>query len=188
MSPQRSDDLYSVPEGIPRPVDDGACDHLPGLAVPSVVLASTDGTGVDLGALRGRSVVYCFPRTGRPDRDTPAGWNATPGARGCTPQSCSFRDQHGAFREMGVRVFGMSVQDTDYQREAAERLHLPFPLLSDERLEFSTMLGLPTFDWDGSPLLRRVTLILSDGAVEHVFYPVFPPDANADEVLEWLRA
>jgi len=181
-----NDNLYAVPEGIPEPIDDGACDHLPGMRLPSVSLASTAGDPVDLSALRGTTVVYCYPLTGRPDRDLPPGWDDIPGARGCTPQSCSFRDHHAELRTLGARVFGLSTQDTAYQREAAERLHLPFPLLSDEKLEFAGALDLPTFETEGMTLVKRVTLVIEDGEIREVFYPVFPPGKNAEEVVAWL--
>ncbi len=182
----RSDNLYELPSDLPVPVDDGACDHLMGMALPSLPLPSTAGGLVDLAGRPGRTVVYCYPRTGRPDVDVPAGWNAIPGARGCTPQSCAFRDHYRELQALGAEVFGLSAQTTDYQREAVERLHLPFALLSDERLAFTRALRLPTFDFDGVKLIKRLTLILLDGHVEHVFYPVFPPDANAAEVIGWL--
>ena len=181
-----SDNLYAVPEGIPEPTDDGACDHLPGMQLPSVSLAATTGNPVDLSALSGTTVVYCYPLTGRPGRDLPPGWDEIPGARGCTPQSCSFRDHHAELQELGARVFGLSTQDTPYQREAAERLHLPFPLLSDEKLEFAGALDLPTFEAEGMTLIKRVTLVVEDGEIREVFYPVFPPGRNAEEVVAWL--
>ena len=179
----RTDDLHALPPGLPIPVDDGACDHLPGMRLPSVPLRSTAGGVVDLAGLPGRTVVYCYPRTGRPDEDPPAGWNTIPGARGCTPQSCAYRDHHAELRALGARVFGLSAQDTAYQREAAERLHLPFPLLSDADLAFTRALRLPTFDVAGMTLIKRLTLIIADGVIVHVFYPVFPPDADAERVL-----
>jgi len=182
----RTDDLYRLPDDIPAPMDDGATDHLPGTRLPSVPLISTAGEPVDLSKLPGRTVVYCYPRTGRPDQDLPRGWNEIPGARGCTPQSCSFRDHHEELRALGARVFGLSTQDTEYQREAAGRLRLPFELLSDERLEFAGALALPTFEADSMILLKRLTLVIEDGRIEKVFYPVFPPDKNAEEVIGWL--
>jgi peroxiredoxin len=185
----RSDNPYALPSDLPVPTDDGACAHLPGMALPSVPLPTTDGATVDLAALPGRTVVYVYPRTGRPDQEVPAGWDEIPGARGCTPQSCAFRDHHAELRALGARVFGLSTQDTAYQQEAVARLHLPFPLLSDADLRFADALRLPTFTIDGLPgqtLLKRVTLILRDGRIEHVFYPVFPPDRNAADVLAWL--
>ena len=180
--------LYELPSNLPAPSDDGACAHLVGLRVPSLPLPSTSGHTVDLSALPGRTVVYCYPRTGRPDRETPQGWDEIPGARGCTPQSCAFRDHHAELQALGARVFGLSTQTTDYQLEAAQRLHLPFPLLSDSNLAFANALRLPTFEFDGLTLLKRVTLILRDGVIEHVFYPVFPPDKNAQAVIAWLAS
>jgi peroxiredoxin len=176
-----------LPAGLPRPVDDGACAHLPGLRLPSVPLPSTAGGVVDLAALRGRAVVYCYPMTGRPGVPLPDGWDAIPGARGCTPQSCAFRDHYAELCALGGEVFGLSAQDTAYQREARDRLHLPFALLSDEDLAFTRALRLPTLEVEGLTLIKRLTLVLRDGRVEHVFYPVFPPDANAGEVIAWLQ-
>ena len=178
---------YELPNDLPVPEDDGAADHLPGMRLPSVPLASTSGEIVDLSALPGRTVVYCYPMTGRPDRSLPAGWDEIPGARGCTPQSCSFRDHHAELRSLGASVFGSSTQDTEYQREAATRLHLPFALLSDSDLAFAGALGLPTFEVDGMVLLKRLTLVIDEGRIEKVFYPVFPPDRSAEEVVEWLK-
>ena len=172
---------------IPAPVDDGAVRHLLGARVPSVPLRATDGGTVDLSALRGRVVVYAYPRTGRPGVENPGGWDTIPGARGCTPQTCSFRDHFAELEALGVdHLFGLSTQDPDYQREAAERLHLPFAILSDERLELTTAMGLPTFEASGMTLLKRFTLVTDGGTVEHVFYPVFPPDRSASDVIDWL--
>lgn len=174
---------------IPAPKDDGAAAHLPGMAVPSVTLRATDGSDVDLAALNGTTVIYIYPMTGRPDKDLPEGWNDIPGARGCTPQSCSFRDHFAELKERGVKnLFGLSTQDTEYQQEAVERLHLPFSLLSDENLELTRALNLPTFEADGSTLIKRMTLIVRDGKIGHVFYPVFPPDRSAADVMEWLSS
>jgi peroxiredoxin len=180
-------DLFSLPTDLPVPVDDGACDHLLGQRLPSLPLLATDGSLVDLAALPGRSVVYAYPRTGRPDQPLPTGWNEIPGARGCTPQSCAYRDRAAELAELGARVFGLSTQDSAYQQEAVERLRLPFPLLSDDRLALATALNLPTFSVDGMTLIRRLTLVVQDGEIETVFYPVFPPDADADNVAAWLR-
>jgi peroxiredoxin len=182
----RSDSLYELPKDLPVPVDDGACDHLPGLPLPSVPLLSTAGCLVDLSSLPGRTVVYCYPRTGRPDQEPPQGWNEIPGARGCTPQSCAFRDHHREIQARGAGLFGLSTQETDYQREAAERLHLPFELLSDARLAFTRALRLPTFEVESVTLIKRLTLIIRDGYIEKVFYPVFPPDTHPEEVIGWL--
>lgn len=184
---ESADNLQSLPANLPVPDDDGASDHLPGMRLPSVTVTSTSGEPVDLSALTGKTVVYCYPLTGRPDVELPAGWNEIPGARGCTSQSCDFRDHHAELRALGVRVFGLSTQSSDYQREAAERLHLPFEILSDEGLGFARALSLPTFEADGMVLLKRLTLVIDDGRVQKVFYPVFPPDANAQEVVGWLQ-
>jgi peroxiredoxin len=183
----REDNLYELPKDLPVPLDDGACNHLPGMQLPSVLLMSTAGVAVDLAKIPGRTVVYCYPRTGRPDQEPPQAWNEIPGARGCTPQSCAFRDHYRELRALGAEVFGISTQDTNYQREAVERLHLPFLLLSDEKLVFTRALNLPTFEVEAVTLIKRLTLIIRDGFVEHVFYPVFPPDQNADDVIDRLR-
>ena len=179
--------LLDLPADLPVPVDDGACDHLPGMRLPSIALPATDGSMVDLSTIPGRSVVYAYPRTGRPDQPLPTGWDEIPGARGCTPQSCAYRDLAAELSAFGARVFGLSTQDTPYQQEVVARLHLPFPLLSDERLELTTALSLPSFEVDGMTLIKRLTLIIDDGAIETVFYPVFPPDADAANVAVWLR-
>ncbi|MGH2614756.1 MAG: peroxiredoxin [Thermomicrobiales bacterium] len=178
--------LLDLPADLPIPVDDGACDHLPGMRLPALALPATDGSVIDLSMLSGRSVVYIYPRTGRPDQAMPTGWDEIPGARGCTPQSCAYRDRAAELAALGARVFGLSAQDTAYQQEAVARLHLPFPLLSDARLTFATALGLPTFTVDGMTLIRRLTLVVDDGVIETVFYPVFPPDADAANVTAWL--
>ena len=183
----KTENACELPEGIPIPTDDGAADHLPGMRIPSVPLISISGDTVDLSALSGKTVVYCYPMTGRPDRDPPQGWDEIPGARGCTPQSCSFRDHHAELRDLDARVFGLSTQDTEYQKEAAGRLHLPFQLLSDEKLAFAEALSLPAFEAEGMIVLKRLTLVIEDGRIEKVFYPVFPPSKNAEEVLAWLR-
>jgi len=177
-----------LPAELPAPQDDGAARHLAGMQLPSLALAATDGSQVDLSKLSGRTVVYVYPRTGVPGQPLPEGWNEIPGARGCTPQSCGFRDHFGELKRLGaVRVFGLSTQDTAYQREAVERLHLPFPVLSDERLALARALHLPTFTTSGMTLLKRMALIIDDGVISKVFYPVFPPDKNAEEVIAWLR-
>ncbi len=181
-----------LPANLPVPFDDGACDHLSGMRLPLTSLMSTLGRTVDLAGLRGRTIVYCYPRTGRPDQEVPKGWNEIPGARGCTPQSCAFRDHNAAFEALGTRVFGLSTQTTEYQREAVTRLHLPFALLSDKDLALTRALRLPTFEFAWSfgaqpaELIKRLTLVLNEGRIEHVFYPVFPPDKNAEQVQAWL--
>jgi peroxiredoxin len=185
----RSDNVMELPQDLPIPQDDGACRHLSGMKLPSIALCSTRGRMVDLSRLKGTTVVYIYPRTGRPDQELPVGWNAIPGARGCTPQSCAFRDHYQELKDLGVsELFGLSTQDTAYQQEADERLHLSFELLSDEKLEFTKALKLPTFEVDGMKLIKRITLIVRDGKIEKVFYPVFPPDKNAGEVVGWLTA
>ena len=159
----RSDNLHELPKDLPVPQDDGACDHLAGMKLSRIALPSTSGRTVDLSSLKGTTVVYVYPRTGRPDQEVPPGWNAIPGARGCTPQSCAFRDHDQELKRAGVsQMFGLSTQDTGYQREAAERLHLPFELLSDEGLAFARALKLPTFEVAGMRLIKRLTLILRD--------------------------
>jgi peroxiredoxin len=183
--------MYVLPDNLPVPVDDGACDHLHRMALPSVGLMSTDDIVVELQNLSGWSVVYTYPRTGRPEEADSLEWDVIPGARGCTPQSCGFRDMHDEFCRLGVRVFGLSTQTTEYQQEAVERLHLPFPLLSDADLQFTHALGLPTFEFapypGQSPVhLRRMAMIIRDGMIEHVLYPIFPPDTSAEMVIRWL--
>ena len=187
----RADSLHVLPSGLPVPHDDGACDHLPGLSLPSIGLPATSGGSVDLS--RERSpwlVLYCYPRTGRPDQAPLGGeaaWNAIPGARGCTPQACAYRDHHAELTALGAVVFGLSTQDIADQQEAARRLHLTFPLLSDAQLAFARTLRLPTFAWEGFELVKRLTLVVRAGRIEKVFYPVFPPDADAGHVVTWLR-
>lgn len=173
---------------IPSPLDDGAAKHLTGAHPPAVGLHASDGSLIDLSSLTGLTVVYVYPRTGRPDQSVLDGWDMIPGARGCTPQSCAFRDHFTELRQAGVRhLFGLSSQDTDYQQEVAERLHLPFVLLSDARFLLTDALKLPEFQASGLRLLKRLTMILRDGVVAKVFYPVFPPDRDAENVLAWLR-
>ncbi|MGH6914718.1 MAG: peroxiredoxin [Geminicoccales bacterium] len=184
----RADDFTALPDDLPPPVDDGACDHLQGRALPEIALAATSGGTIDLSKLPGRFVLYCFPRAGQPGMPSPAGWNAIPGARGCTPQSCAFRDHHHKIRALHAEVFGLSAQSSDAQIEIAGRLNLPFPLLSDAKLAFARALNLPTFTVEGATLIKRLTLIVTEGTIEKVFYPVFPPDKNADEVIVWLLA
>lgn len=181
--------LNELPSDLPVPEDDGATDHLRGMRMPHVVMRSTGGRDVDVADLgKGRAVLYAYPRTGRPDRPVPAEWDAIPGARGCTPESCAFRDHFLEMATLGADVFGFSTQDTEYQSEAATRLHLPFELLSDSDFALTDALRLPTFEFEGARLIKRLTLVVRDGSIEHVFYPIFPPDAHASEVLGWLAA
>ncbi len=178
-----------LPADIPAPQDDGGARHLPGRRLPALALAATDGSQVDLSKLAGRTLVYIYPRTGVPGQALPDGWDQIPGARGCTPQSCSFRDHFAELKRLGVvHLYGLSTQDTAYQREAAERLHLPFPVLSDADLELARAIKLPTFAVAGMTLLKRMALVIDDGMISKVFYPVFPPDKNAEEVIAWLAA
>jgi peroxiredoxin len=178
-----------LPTDIPAPSDDGSASHLPGSKLPALALAATDGSQVDLSKLKGRTVIYIYPRTGVPGQPLPEGWDAIPGARGCTPQSCSFRDHFAEIKRLGVdHLYGLSTQDTDYQREAAERLKLPFPILSDAALKLARAITLPTFTTAGMTLLKRMALVIDDGVIGKVFYPVFPPDKNAEEVVAWLQA
>ncbi len=184
-------DLHHVDwSKIPAPEDDGAARHLEGMRVPDIALPATDGTSVSLASVPGLTVVYAYPRTGRPgDIAVVDDWDMIPGARGCTPQSCAFRDHHAELRAAGAaHVFGLSTQDTAYQREMAERLHLPFPVLSDETLALTRALRLPTMEVAGLTLLKRLTMIIENGLILKVFYPVFPPDRNAADVLAWLRS
>ena len=181
--------LLDLPQDLPVPQDDGAAAHLTGRRLSDIALAATDGTSVNLSKLAGRSVVYIYPRTGEPEKPAPPDWDAIPGARGCTPQSCGFRDYFGELKNLGVaRVYGLSTQTTEYQREVAERLHLPFAVLSDAVFELTDALDLPTFDASGMRLLKRMAWVIDDGVVTKVFYPVFPPDKNAEEVIAWLKS
>ena len=174
---------------LPKPEDDGAVLHLTGARLKSISLRDTDGQDVDISTLTGTSVIYVYPMTGRPDTALPDGWDGIPGARGCTPQSCAFRDHYADLKAVGVdHLYGLSTQQTDYQAEAADRMHLPFSLLSDADHKFGTAEKLPMFEADGMELLKRITMIIRDGEVIKTFYPVFPPDRNADDVINWLKS
>ena len=177
----------ALPPNLPIPVDDGACDHIPGMRLPSIALASTAGRSVDLAAARGTAIVYVYPHTGRPDVPTPREWDLIPGARGCTQEACAFRDHHAELRALGAQVYGVSTDTPEGQREAVERLHLPFELLSDTHQAWSKPLRLPTFEFRGQVFLKRLTLVLEDDRVDKVFYPVFPPDRNPAGVITFLR-
>lgn len=179
--------LSKLPTGLPIPKDDGSCNHLIGMSLPDLSLSSTKGGEVNVSLLSGLTVIYIYPMTGRPDTPLPDGWDQIPGARGCTPQSCSFRDHSEELSRLNATVYGLSTQSTPYQNEVAERLHLPFALLSDQALRFSKALSLPTMDVEGQTLIKRTTLICNDNEIAHVFYPVFPPDENANQVIEWLQ-
>jgi len=181
-------DPTQLPADLPRPEDDGACDHLIGRPLHAVFLSSTRGDTLDLATRAGRTIVYCFPRAGQPGVALPDGWNDIPGARGCTPQSTAFRDQYDDIRALHADVVGISTQTAGEQQEIATRLNLPFPLLSDAEQRFSKSLELPTFVVDGSVMIKRLTLIVTEGIIDQVFYPVFPPDKAAEEVIVWLLA
>jgi len=177
-------DPYTLPGGLPVPEDDGAADHLPGTEVPAVTLESSRGP-VDVSAF---SVVYVYPRTGKPGVPSLPGWDEFPGARGCTPQSCAFRDHTAELAELGATVAGLSAQSLDDQIEFAERNHMPYPVIADPELLLRDALRLPTFEIAGHTLYKRLAWIARSGRIEHVLYPVFPPDRNAADVLDWLRA
>jgi peroxiredoxin len=178
-----------LPPGIPAPPDDGAARHLTGAELLDIALPATSGAPVNLSKIEGRTVVYVYPRTGVPGVDAPPGWNEIPGARGCTPQSCSFRDHFAEMKRLGVaQLYGLSTQDTAYQKEAATRLHLPFAILSDDKLALTKAMKLPTFTTSSMTLLKRMAWVIDDGTITKVFYPVFPPDKNAEEVIAWLQA
>jgi len=176
-----------LPDDLPCPVDDGAADHLVGMPMPALRFHSTFGERVDLSILPGRTVVYAYPRTGEPHGNLPAGWDAIPGARGCTAQTLSFQAEKEMFASFGIRIFGLSTQTTDYQRELSDRLRLTFPILSDAEFALVNALRLPTMNVEGMRLIKRLTLIIRDGTIEHVFYPVFPANRAAAEVIGWLR-
>jgi peroxiredoxin len=181
--------LNQLPANLPRPKDDGAARHLKGMALPDLELPSTSNRRVNLSKIAApRVVIYAYPMTGRPDRQLPQGWDDIPGARGCTPETCGFRDHHKDLAKLQAEVFGVSTQDTPYQQEMVKRLEVPFEVLSDEHMELARALKLPTFTVEGMTLLKRLTLVARDGRIEHVFYPVFPPDKHAEEVIAWLKA
>jgi peroxiredoxin len=183
-----SSNLGNLPASLPVPVDDGACDHLPGRVLPPISLQTTAGRLVNLAELTAPTVIFFYPRNAQPHETIPEEWNLIPGARGCTPHSCGFRDLHQEFKALGFQVFGASTQDTDYQKELVNRVHLPFEILSDAHFELVNALQLPTFEYHGLRLIKRMAWVVEGGKIIKVFYPVFPPDKNADEVLNWLKA
>ena len=180
--------LTTLPDDLPVPEDDGAAAHLVGMELPPVALLSTRGKQVHLSTLHGLSVIYAYPMTGRPGTDLPDKWNMIPGARGCTPQACSYRDHFSELQSCGAALYGLSTQSNEYQSEMAERLHLPFPVLSDEKLLLVSALSLPTFQADGMTLMKRLTMICQDKQIIHVNYPVFPPDKDIDRVIAFLKS
>jgi peroxiredoxin len=178
----------ALPDNLPAPQDDGACAHLPGLKMPPLALPTTAESTVDFSTLPGRSVIFCYPKTGVPSKNPPPEWDAIPGARGCTPQSCSFRDEYNHLLQAGAnQIFGVSTQTSSYQEEARERLHLPYLLVSDQKLALARALNLPTFEFEGETLIKRLTLIVDNGVITHVLYPVFPADKSAAETLQWIK-
>jgi peroxiredoxin len=180
--------LNQLPANLPRPKDDGGARHLTGMTLPDLELSSTQNRRVNLSKVSApRVVIYAYPMTGRPDRQLPQGWDDIPGARGCTPETCGFRDHHKDLAKLHAEVFGVSTQDTAYQQEMVKRLEVPFEVLSDEQMAFARALKLPTFTVDGMTLLKRLTIVARNGRIEHVFYPVFPPDKHAEEVIAWLK-
>jgi peroxiredoxin len=179
--------LNQLPTDLPIPQDDGAADHLVGMRVPTLLLNASTGGQLNLGAIQGRLVIYCYPMTGQPNVPLPDGWDQIPGARGCTPQSCSFRDHHQELGSLGAKVVGLSVQSTEYQQEMVDRLHLPFLVVSDIDYQFQRALQLPTFVAAGMTLLKRITLIANDGVIEAVHYPIFPSDSDPTWVISYLK-
>ena len=180
-------DLYQLPDDLPVPIDDGACDHLLDARIPSVLLKGVSGDTVNIGEVQGKFVLFSYPMNGQPDALPGPDWSEIPGARGCTPQSCSYRDQHGDFLRSGCKVFGISSQPIEEQKEAFKRLHLPFELLNDSKLALTRAMNLPTFEYQSSEYIKRITLIVTDGLIQKVFYPVFPPDGNVHDVIDWIE-
>ncbi|MEC4892117.1 MAG: peroxiredoxin [Oscillatoria sp. PMC 1050.18] len=176
-----------LPPDLPVPIDDGASSHLLGKSLPNVILQSTSNRPINIANIQGKVVFYCYPMTGKPGVKLPDGWDFIPGARGCTPQSCSFRDRYQELQAIGTQVYGVSAQKYSDQLEAVKRLHLPFELLSDANFLLTKSLQLPTFEVENKRLIKRLTLIVEEGKIVKVFYPVFPPDRNAQEVVEWLK-
>ncbi len=177
-----------LPADLPVPQDDGCADHLKGMKLPKLSLQATNGKTINPADIMGRLVIYCYPMTGRPNVALPDGWDQIPGARGCTPQSCAYRDHYQELQSLGAQVMGLSVQTTEYQKEMADRLHLPFPVVSDVNYEFQRALNMPTFVTSGMTLLKRVTLITNHGVIEAVHYPIFPSDSDAAWVLDYLKS
>ena len=180
--------LNQLPIGLPIPQDDGSTNHLTGMKLPNVSLNATNGKAVNFGDIKGKLVIYCYPMTGQPNVALPDGWDQIPGARGCTPQSCSFRDHYQVLQALGAEVIGLSVQTTEYQKEMADRLHLPFPVVSDVNYEFQKALNMPTFVAAGMTLLKRITLIVNNGVIEAVHYPIFPSDSDPSWVIDYLNS
>jgi peroxiredoxin len=179
--------LNQLPADLPVPQDDGSTNHLKGMRLPNISLNATNGKAVNLGDIKGKLVIYCYPMTGQPNVDLPDGWDQIPGARGCTPQSCSFRDHYQELQSLGAEVIGLSVQTTEYQKEMVDRLHLPFPVVSDANYQFQKALNMPAFVTAGMTLLKRVTLIANHGVIVAVHYPIFPSDSDPPWVIDYLK-
>jgi len=185
---QATGNLNTLPANLPRPKDDGGARHLKGMAIPDLELPSTANRRVNLSTISApRLVLYAYPMTGQPGKALPEGWDDIPGARGCTPETCGFRDHHKELAKLHAEVFGISTQSTAYQQEMVARLEVPFEVLSDEQFAFTRALKLPTFTIDGMTLMKRLTLVIRDNRIDQVFYPVFPPDKHAEEVIAWLK-
>ncbi|MBL1320850.1 MAG: peroxiredoxin [Methylophaga sp.] len=180
-------DLHQLPDNLPVPADDGACDHLEGMSLPSQLLQTSSNSSLDLSAEKGIVVIFFYPMIGRPDSPPMVGWNEIPGARGCTPQTCSFRDSYNQLTELGAKVFGASSQALEEQNEAVARLKLPFELLNDSTFKLTESLNLPTFEYQGVKRIKRLTLVMVNGVIRKVFYPVFPSDQNVNHVISWLN-
>ncbi|MFN7904221.1 MAG: redoxin family protein [Pseudobdellovibrionaceae bacterium] len=181
-------DLNSLPSDLPVPQDDGACDHLSQLAIPRIILPSTVDRKIDLQKQSQKpTILFFYPRTGEPSMPAPEDWDLIPGARGCTPQSCGFRDLNSEFKELGFEIFGVSSQNSEYQKEFVKRNHIPFEILSDEEFKLTDAINLPTFQYNEMRLIKRMALVLKDGKIVKVFYPVFPPNKNAETVLSWIQ-
>jgi len=180
-------DFTTLPPDLPAPQDDGAAAHLEGMALPHVRLRSTRGRLVDVASAAPRFVLFAYPRTGVPGEPAPPGWDEIPGARGCTPQSCAYRDLHAEFRALGHEVFGLSTNSPAHQAEFVSRMAIPYEMLSDEGFALTDAMRLPTFEYRGARLLKRLALVVEQGRVRKAFYPVFPPDRNAATVLAWLK-
>lgn len=179
--------INQLPADLPIPQDDGSTNHLRGMKLPNVSLNATNGKTINLGEIKGKLVIYCYPMTGQPNVDLPDGWDQIPGARGCTPQSCSFRDHYQELQALGAEVVGLSVQTTEYQKEMVDRLHLPFLVVSDAHYKFQKALNMPTFITAGMILLKRVTLIVNNGVIEAVHYPIFPSDSDPAWIINYLK-
>jgi peroxiredoxin len=179
--------LYQLPDDLPTPKDDGACNHLTGIKFPQIELICTNERSINPGKQAGYSVIYIYPMTGQPNVSLAEGWDSIPGARGCTPQSCSFRDSHNDLKKH-TTIYGLSSQNTAYQQEAKSRLQLPFELISDSDFLLKKALSLPTFIFDGIERYKRLTLIIQNNVIKKIFYPVFPPDKNAENILNWFES